>query len=272
MAYVSQTAWIQTGTIEENILFGSPMDPQRYQDTLSRCSLVKDLDMLPFRDQTIIGERGVNLSGGQKQRIQLARALYQNADIYLLDDPFSAVDAQTATFLFNEYVMRALSSKAVLLVTHQVDFLPSFDLILFMSEGTILQAGNYNELMISSPEFLSLVKAHDDAILSEIYTDNNILPASRASEKGMLRKTYVEEQTGGSFSDQLIQPEERETGERGLKPYLQYLSHGKGFLYLSLAILTHSLFLVAQAIQSYWLAANLESSSSGKLKLIYTQP
>lgn len=101
IAYVSQTAWIQTGTIQENILFGSALDSQRYQDTLERCSLVKDLELLPYGDHTEIGERGVNLSGGQKQRIQLARALYQDADIYLLDDPFSAVDAHTATSLFN---------------------------------------------------------------------------------------------------------------------------------------------------------------------------
>lgn len=101
LAYVSQTAWIQTGTIRENILFGSSMDHQRYQDTLERCSLVKDIGMLPFGDLTVIGERGVNLSGGQKQRVQLARALYQDADLYLLDDPFSAVDAHTAASLFN---------------------------------------------------------------------------------------------------------------------------------------------------------------------------
>lgn len=101
IAYVSQSAWIQTGSIRDNILFGSALDSKRYQDTLERCSLTKDLELLPYGDQTEIGERGVNLSGGQKQRIQLARALYKNADIYLLDDPFSAVDAHTATSLFN---------------------------------------------------------------------------------------------------------------------------------------------------------------------------
>ena len=101
IAYVSQSAWIQTGTIQENILFGSIMDHVRYRETLDKCSLVKDLEILPFGDLTQIGERGVNLSGGQKQRIQLARALYQNADVYLLDDPFSAVDAHTARSLFN---------------------------------------------------------------------------------------------------------------------------------------------------------------------------
>jgi ATP-binding cassette subfamily C (CFTR/MRP) protein 2 len=101
ISYVSQTAWIQNGTIQENILFGSVMDSERYRETLERCSLVKDLELLPFGDLTEIGERGINLSGGQKQRVQLARALYQNADIFLLDDPFSALDAHTAMSLFN---------------------------------------------------------------------------------------------------------------------------------------------------------------------------
>ena len=99
-AYVAQTAWIQSGTIEHNILFGSPMDRTWYESVLMACALKKDLELFSFGDQTEIGERGINLSGGQKQRIQLARALYQNSDIYLLDDPFSAVDAHTGSQLF----------------------------------------------------------------------------------------------------------------------------------------------------------------------------
>lgn len=99
-AYVSQSAWIQSGNIEENILFGSPMDKVKYKSVIHACSLKKDLELFSFGDQTIIGDRGINLSGGQKQRVQLARALYQDADIYLLDDPFSAVDAHTGSDLF----------------------------------------------------------------------------------------------------------------------------------------------------------------------------
>lgn len=99
-AYVSQSAWIQSGNIEENVLFGSPMDRAKYKKVLHACSLKKDLELLSHGDQTIIGDRGINLSGGQKQRVQLARALYQDADIYLLDDPFSAVDAHTGSELF----------------------------------------------------------------------------------------------------------------------------------------------------------------------------
>ncbi|GJN32169.1 hypothetical protein PR202_gb20651 [Eleusine coracana subsp. coracana] len=103
VAYVSQNAWIQSGSVQDNILFGSTMDKPRYEETLQRCSLVYDLENLPFGDLTQVGERGETLSGGQKQRIQLARALYCDADIYLLDDPFSSVDTHTAMCLFNVY-------------------------------------------------------------------------------------------------------------------------------------------------------------------------
>ena len=103
---MSQSAWIETGTIEENILFGSPMDKVKYKNVIQVCALKKDLSLFSHGDQTLIGERGINLSGGQKQRIQLARALYKDADIYLLDDPFSALDAQTGSELFkvHEYI------------------------------------------------------------------------------------------------------------------------------------------------------------------------
>ncbi|CAL5409212.1 unnamed protein product [Camellia sinensis] len=101
------------------------------------------------------------------QRVQLARALYQDADVYLLDDPFSAVDAHTATSLFNEYVMGALAGKTVILVTHQVDFLPTFDSILLMSEGKIVEAATYNQLLACSQQFQNLVNAHKDIVGSE---------------------------------------------------------------------------------------------------------
>nr|GFC61206.1 ABC transporter C family member 14-like [Tanacetum cinerariifolium] len=99
-AYVAQTSWIQNSTIQENILFGSPMDQHKYKNVIRTCCLEKDLEMMEFGDQTEIGERGINLSGGQKQRIQLARAVYQDSDIYLLDDVFSAVDAHTGSEIF----------------------------------------------------------------------------------------------------------------------------------------------------------------------------
>ncbi|KAH9677397.1 ABC transporter C family member 10 [Citrus sinensis] len=266
-AYVSQTAWIQTGSIQENILFGSPMDSHRYQETLERCSLIKDLELLPYGDNTEIGERGVNLSGGQKQRIQLARALYQDADIYLLDDPFSAVDAHTASSLFNDYVMEALSGKVVLLVTHQVDFLPAFDSVLLMSDGEILRAAPYHQLLASSKEFQELVSAHKETAGSERLAE--VTPSQKSGMPAKeIKKGHVEKQFEVSKGDQLIKQEERETGDIGLKPYIQYLNQNKGFLFFSIASLSHLTFVIGQILQNSWLAANVENPNVSTLRLI----
>jgi ABC-type bacteriocin/lantibiotic exporter with double-glycine peptidase domain len=130
IAYVSQTSWIQSGTIQDNILYGKPMNRTMYEKAIKACALDKDIEAFKHGDLTEIGQRGLNMSGGQKQRIQLARAVYNDADIYLLDDPFSAVDAHTAATLFNDCVMTCLEKKTVILVTHQVEFLSSVDNIL----------------------------------------------------------------------------------------------------------------------------------------------
>ncbi|KAL3738263.1 hypothetical protein ACJRO7_019744 [Eucalyptus globulus] len=229
------------------------------------------LIMFPFGDQTQIGERGVNLSGGQKQRIQLARALYQDAAVYLLDDPFSAVDAHTAMSLFNEYVMEALSGKTVLLVTHQVDFLPAFHSILLMSSGQIVSAGSYDQLMASCQEFQELVNAHNTTAGS----GNQIRMVSSRKpgySKEEIRKIYVKEQLEASPGSQLIKQEEREIGDSGFKPCLQYLKHNKGFLLFTLATISHIVFIAGQLAQNYWLASeiNTMSVSTVELNSIYT--
>ncbi|VAI82720.1 unnamed protein product [Triticum turgidum subsp. durum] len=268
IAYVSQTAWIQTGSIQDNILFGSLMDRQMYQETLARCSLLKDLEMLPFGDLTQIGERGINLSGGQKQRVQLARALYQNADIYLLDDPFSAVDAHTATSLFN--VMGILSDKTVLLVTHQVDFLPVFDSILLMSDGEVIRSAPYQDLLSDCQEFKYLVNAHKD---TTGVSDLNNMARHRAKDlpiketDGIYGNRYIES-VKPSPVDQLIKTEERESGDAGLKPYILYLRQKKGFLYASLSVMSHIIFIAGQISQNSWMAANVQNPDVSALKLI----
>ncbi|RZC43873.1 hypothetical protein C5167_036838 [Papaver somniferum] len=131
--YVPQSSWILTGNIRDNILFGNPYDQVKYERTVRACALTKDFELFQAGDLTEIGERGINMSGGQKQRIQLARAAYQDADIYILDDPFSAVDAHTGRQLFEECLMGILKDKTIFYVTHQVEFLPSADGILIAS-------------------------------------------------------------------------------------------------------------------------------------------
>ncbi|KAH7841721.1 hypothetical protein Vadar_033415 [Vaccinium darrowii] len=268
IAYVSQSAWIQRGSIRDNILFGSALDSERYQETLDKCSLGKDLELLPFGDLTEIGERGINLSGGQKQRIQLARALYQDADIYLLDDPFSAVDAHTATSLFNDYVMGALSTKTVLLVTHQVDFLPAFHSVLLMSDGEILHAASYHQLLASSQEFQDLVHAHKETAGTERLAD--VAPSQKKGETPVkeIRKAHIEKNSKTYGVHQLIKLEEREVGDTGIKPYIQYLNQNKGYLLFSMASLCHLTFAIGQILQNSWMAANVDNPHVSTLRLI----
>ena len=160
IAYVSQQAWITNATVRENILFGGSYDQERYQRVLEASALIHDLDILGDGDQTEIGERGINLSGGQKQRVSLARALYAQRDVYLLDDPLSAVDAYVGAHIFNELIKKELAGKTVLLVTHQLQYLQSCDRVVMMVGGRIEEQGSYEDLMASPGTFHHLMNKY----------------------------------------------------------------------------------------------------------------
>ncbi|XP_006831305.1 PREDICTED: canalicular multispecific organic anion transporter 1 [Chrysochloris asiatica] len=162
IAYVPQQAWIQNGTIKDNILFGSELDENKYQQVLEACALLPDLEILPGGDLAEIGEKGINLSGGQKQRISLARATYQDSDIYILDDPLSAVDTHVGKHIFNKVLgpKGILKDKTRLLVTHSLHFLPQVDEIVVLGNGTILEKGSYNTLMAKKGIFAQNLKAY----------------------------------------------------------------------------------------------------------------
>lgn len=145
VAYVSQQAWIQNATLQDNILFGRPLDKKLYDKVVNACALTQDLAMLPGGDQTEIGEKGINLSGGQKQRVSLARAVYSQADIYLLDDPLSSVDSHVGKHIFDNVFGEngLLEGKTRLLVTHAIVYLPKVDEIYVMIDGEITESGSY---------------------------------------------------------------------------------------------------------------------------------
>ncbi|XP_059413452.1 multidrug resistance-associated protein 1 [Carassius carassius] len=161
VAYVPQQAWIQNATLKDNILFGRERKDSWYQKVLEACALLPDLEILPARDATEIGEKGLNLSGGQKQRVSLARAVYRKADIYLLDDPLSAVDAHVGQHIFEKVIgpNGVLKNKTRILVTHGLNFLPQADLILVMEDGEITEMGSYAELLSRKNTFADFVKA-----------------------------------------------------------------------------------------------------------------
>ncbi|XP_077999254.1 ATP-binding cassette sub-family C member 5-like [Glandiceps talaboti] len=165
IAYVSQQAWITNTTLKENILFGNCYDKKMYEDAVFATCLHEDIDKLPSGDETEIGERGINLSGGQKQRVSLARALYANRDIYLLDDPLSAVDTRVGRHIFDIYIKGGLSGKSVLFITHQLQYLSGCDRILVMKDGRIVENGHHNELMKSGGQYATLIETfHGDEI------------------------------------------------------------------------------------------------------------
>lgn len=162
VAYVSQQAWIQNVTLQDNILFGKPLDKQYYNEVIHACALLEDIKLLPSGDQTEIGERGINLSGGQKQRVALARAIYSRADIYLLDDPLSAVDSHVGKHIFDHVIgpTGILSSRTRLLVTHGIAFLPNADHIYCMKNGKISEHGKHADLLREKGAFAEFIDQH----------------------------------------------------------------------------------------------------------------
>uniref|UniRef100_A0A671WVL8 ABC-type glutathione-S-conjugate transporter n=1 Tax=Sparus aurata TaxID=8175 RepID=A0A671WVL8_SPAAU len=159
VAYIPQQAWIQNTSLKDNILFGGERKESWYHRVLEACALLPDLDILPAGDSTEIGEKGLNLSGGQKQRVSLARAVYRRSDVYLLDDPLSAVDAHVGQHIFDRVIgpRGLLKDKTRVLVTHGLSFLSKADLILVMEEGHVSEMGSYMELMERRGAFAKLI-------------------------------------------------------------------------------------------------------------------
>jgi len=146
IAIVEQEPTIFAGTFRENVCFGKPYEPEFYKKVVKACNLESDLKLFPQGDLSEIGEKGNNLSGGQKARLALCRAVYSQADIYLLDDPLSAVDPKVARSIYGNAIEKVLHGKTVLLTTHQVDFARSCENIVIMEDGRVLGSGTYEEL------------------------------------------------------------------------------------------------------------------------------
>nr|CAD7262111.1 unnamed protein product [Timema shepardi] len=162
VSYASQEPWLFVGTVRQNILFGQPYQPKRYKEVVRVCALTRDFELFPNGDKTIVGERGVSLSGGQRARINLARAVYREADIYLLDDPLSAVDTHVGRHLFEECVSTYLTKKIRILVTHQLQYLKEADLIVILNNGQIETQGTFQQLQESKFNFAQLLTSSEE--------------------------------------------------------------------------------------------------------------
>ncbi|KAH9747850.1 ABC transporter C family member 2 [Citrus sinensis] len=222
VAYVPQISWIFNATLRKNILFGSEFDPAKYWKTIDVSALQHDLDLLPDRDLTEIGERGVNISGGQKQRVSMARAVYSNSDVYIFDDPLSALDAHVGRQVFNSCIKEELRGKTRILVTNQLHFLPHVDRIILVSEGMIKEEGTFEELSKHGRLFQKLMEnagkmeemeereEKDDSINSNQEVSKPV--ANQVVQVNEFPKNESYTKKGKRGRSVLVKQEERETG------------------------------------------------------------
>ncbi|KAL5577348.1 hypothetical protein UlMin_019047 [Ulmus minor] len=260
VAYVPQISWIFNATVRENILFGSKFDAAQYLKAIDVTELRHDLDLLPGRDLTEIGERGVNISGGQKQRISMARAVYSNADVYIFDDPLSALDARVARQVFNNCIKQELQGKTRLLVTNQLHFLPQVDRIILISDGMVKEEGTFEELSTNGELFQKLMEnagKMEEQVEEEVASENNFqkspMPASNWVVNDSLKDANNSKRGKGGKSF-LIKQEERETGVVSWRVLTRYKNALGGLWVVMILFIFYLLAEVLRVSSSTWLS------------------
>ncbi|CAG8541755.1 6472_t:CDS:10 [Ambispora leptoticha] len=270
ISYVPHDAWLLNATLKENILFGNNFDSKRYQEVLHVCGVNRDLPLLSFGDQTEIGERGVNLSLGQRQRVSLARAVYSDADIVLLDDPLSAMDPVVAKHIFHECIRKYLKDKAVVYVTNQLQFLSDCDFIMVMKDGSCDEQGTYEELIAKDVNLASLIGEYmeiedpdqiDELIrevkkTAKIARHNTIQFGSKrptAIERNQLTIHSLNERDGIAFMNSDSRTKKPNEGEVDWKVYLEYLNKYTGFWGSFIVIFFFFLVQGVKLFSDWWL-------------------
>ena len=194
IAYIPQKAWILNDTIKNNILFKHPFNAEKYDIVIKLCQLLPDFDLFKQGDLTMISDKGANLSGGQKTRINIARAVYSDSDIYLFDDPLSALDSHVGEAIFTDLIKNYLRNKTVLVVTHALQYIPMMNKVLYMDDGKILFYGKPEDAM-NLPFFKNALSLEERKKFSE-------LSRKQGKSRGKKMKEFEEtEQESFSSSD-----------------------------------------------------------------------
>ncbi|KAF7856926.1 hypothetical protein EAF04_009686 [Stromatinia cepivora] len=244
-AFCPQYAWIQNATVRDNILFGKDMNKSWYNKVIDACALRPDLDMLPNGDQTEIGERGITVSGGQKQRMNIARAIYFDADLILMDDPLSAVDAHVGRHIFDNAIMGLLKDKARILATHQLWVLNRCDRIIWMEEGKIQAIDTFSNLMNNYASFQQLMETTAVEEQHEPEAEEEDVEEEKRSEKKKKHK-----------APGLMQAEERSAKSVSWAVYADYVRASGSLLnapiILSLLLLSQGANIATSLWLSWW--------------------
>jgi len=222
VSYSSQEPWLFSGTIRQNILFGQPMDRQRYEEIVKKCALERDFEELPLKDKTIVGERGASLSGGQRARISLARAVYRKASIYLLDDPLNAVDTNVARHLFEQCMLGHLNGTTVIFSTHQHQFLQLVDQIVILEKGQLRAVGTFQTLLKTGLDFVT--------ILGEAEKEDKDQKNQERCSKSPTENIQESVQSVDDACPKNFLKEHQESGGISLVLYKKYFQAGGGLL------------------------------------------
>ncbi|XP_043798521.1 ATP-binding cassette sub-family C member 4-like isoform X2 [Apis laboriosa] len=273
ISYASQEAWLFSGTVRDNILFGQPYDKDRYIAVTKVCALTKDFQQLPYGDMSNVGEGGSSLSGGQKARVNLARAVYKKADIYLFDDPLSAVDSRVAKHLFYRCIKNYLQGKTRILCTHQLQFIKEADKIAVLDKGSIAMYGTYEDLFRSNENFIDMMNVIKSSAEIKIQNENvesfKNTSTKRKSSKTIIRRLSSIKSTTSSmnsynYENEELAPDNDEimtTNHSSSKILRQYFRYGGSCCTIVALIF---ITLVAQVTvngNDYWVSywTNIES-------------
>ncbi|TFK36264.1 cadmium ion transporter [Crucibulum laeve] len=268
VAYVPQAPWIRNATVRQNILFGQDDDETRFREVVRACNLEHDLQDLAHREETEIGEKGINLSGGQKARVSLARAAYSPSEIVLLDDPLSAVDAYVGKYILENCLLSGpLANRTRILVTHALHVLDKTDYIYVMDNGAIIAQGTYEELMTSSIIFSRLIEEYGKG---EGQQEN-------ASSRHRQAKLSVPDNNHSTDIDKtnavLMQLEEREVGAVPWEVYKKYLRYAGGLIWapiiLLLLILDQGSQVATTLFLGFWTAGSIHGFKQGDYMAVY---
>ena len=235
IAYVPQTAWVFPGTLRENVLFGEPYDEKKYTEVIEACALKEDINRFSNGDLTFVGEHGVVLSGGQRARVNLARAVYADADVYLLDDPLSAVDAKVGEHIFETCICKLLREKITILATYAENNMKAADQVVVLQKGSVLGKGSFFELLTDGKML--------DTILGASVTNNGETRVPKVIEENETAH-LKSSQAIDSFVEHLeVSEEDKATGNISFALYWDYFRAGSHPVVIVAIVV---LFLVSQ--------------------------